>query len=108
TIRRASPRSVPPGKVSLTMSSLSRFSRLFPLMAGLPLLAAPAAAQTLEQSLAAAYQSNPTLLDERARVRQVDEALPQAESGWRPTVTVAASIGYSHTSQTPQAILPDG
>jgi outer membrane protein len=91
------------------MSSMHRVSRLLPLLAGLPLLsAAPALAQTLEQSLSAAYQTNPTLLDERARLRAVDEQLPQAEGGWRPTVTLTGSIGYSRTETTPGATLPDG
>ena len=91
------------------MSSSAHRSRLLSLLAGLPLIAAmPASGQTLEQSLSAAYQSNPTLLDERARVRVVDETLPQAEGGWRPSVTLSASIGYSRTEQTAQAILPNG
>jgi outer membrane protein len=91
------------------MSSMYRMSRLLPLLAGLPLLsAAPASAQTLEQALSAAYQSNPSLLDERARLRAVDETLPQAEGGWRPTVTLTGSIGYSRTETTPGATLPDG
>ena len=88
------------------MSSSHRLS-LFSLLAGVSLLAiAPASAQTLEQSLSAAYQSNPTLLDERARVREVDENLAQAEGGWRPSVTLTGSIGYSRTTTTPAAAIP--
>ena len=90
------------------MSSSYRLVRLLPLLAGLPLLTVPAAAQTLEQALSAAYQNNPTLLDERARLRAVDETLPQAEGGWRPTVTLTGSIGYSHTETTPAATSSNG
>lgn len=90
------------------MSSSYRLVRLLPLLAGLPLLAPPALAQTLEQALSAAYQSNPTLLDERARLRAVDETLPQAEGGWRPTVTLTGSIGYSRTETTPGAVTSSG
>jgi outer membrane protein len=90
------------------MSPSYRLTRLLPLLAGLPLFAAAASAQTLDQSLSAAYQSNPTLLDERARLRSVDETLPQAEGGWRPTVTLTGSIGYSRTETTPAATLPNG
>ena len=58
-------------------------------------LLAPAslAAQTLDEALALAYQSNPTLLAERARLRQSDEQVARALSGWRPTVTFNGDIG---------------
>ena len=48
---------------------------------------------SLEQALAAAEQTNPQLLAARARLRQVDEAVPQAVSGWRPHVSVEGQIG---------------
>jgi len=58
-------------------------------------LLAPAtlAAQTLDEALALAYQSNPTLLAERARLRQSDEQVARALSGWRPTVTFNGDVG---------------
>ena len=52
-----------------------------------------ASGQTLEQALAIAYASNPTLLAQRAAVRAVDEQVPQALSNWRPTVTVTGEAG---------------
>lgn len=58
--------------------------------AGLP--AAPSLAQTLEEALAAAYQSNPTLGAQRAQVRQVDERVAQALSGWRPTIEAFGEV----------------
>ncbi len=42
---------------------------------------------TLQEALAAAYSSNPTLLAARAALRAVDEGVPQALAGWRPTVS---------------------
>jgi outer membrane protein len=51
--------------------------------------------QTLEEALATAYQSNPTLLAARAQLRQTDEQVPQALSDWRPTVEVSGGGGQS-------------
>ncbi|MCE2510578.1 MAG: TolC family outer membrane protein [Alphaproteobacteria bacterium] len=59
------------------------------------LAAAPltAAGQTLTEALATAYQNNPTLQAQRAQLRAVDEAVPQATAGWRPTITLNAEAG---------------
>jgi outer membrane protein len=58
----------------------------------------PAQAQSLEESLSAAYSSNPQLAAERAQLRAVDEDVPQALANWRPTVTVTATAGIEHSS----------
>ncbi len=50
--------------------------------------------RTLQQALAAAYSTNPTLLAARAALRSVDEGVPQALAGWRPQVTFGSSVGY--------------
>jgi outer membrane protein len=50
-------------------------------------------ATTIQEALAAAYASNPALLAERAKLRATDEDVPQALSGWRPTVTVTGTAG---------------
>ncbi len=55
----------------------------------------PAAAETLNEALAAAYSSNPTLLAQRARLRATDESLPEARSGWLPTVTADGDAGVA-------------
>lgn len=57
--------------------------------------AAPVAARAegLVDALAAAYESNPTIQAQRARLRATDEGLPQALAGWRPTVTLAGEAG---------------
>jgi outer membrane protein len=54
-----------------------------------------ASGQTLEEALALAYQSNPTLLSARAQLRQTDEQVPQALADWRPTVEAGAGGGQS-------------
>ena len=54
-------------------------------------------AETIESALAAAYSSNPTLNAQRAGTRAVDENIPIAKSGLRPTITGNANIGLSRT-----------
>ncbi len=56
-----------------------------------------AEAETLNSALAKAYQNNPQLNAQRAIVRQTDEAVPQALSGYRPTLSVTASAGPQYT-----------
>ena len=55
----------------------------------------PAKAQSLEDALANAYVSNPTIELQRAQLRATDELVPQALSGYRPTVEATADAGYS-------------
>ena len=61
----------------------------------LAVLAAPwaARAETLPEALVRAYQDNPQLNAERAKLRGTDENVPQALSGYRPQVTVGLSAG---------------
>jgi outer membrane protein len=47
---------------------------------------------TLTAALVLAYQNNPQLNAERARQRATDENVPQALSGYRPTVTATADV----------------
>ena len=54
-----------------------------------------ARSQTLEEALAAAYLSNPTIEAQRAAVRATDELVPQALSDWRPNVTLQSSVQTS-------------
>jgi outer membrane protein len=57
-----------------------------------------AAAQTLTQALAETYNTNPTLLAQRALLRATDESVPQALSGWRPTVNFTGNLGGTRAS----------
>jgi outer membrane protein len=65
----------------------------------------PASAETLIQALARAYENNPQLNAQRAIVRQNDEAVSQALSGYRPTISANASLGREW-SDTKQVIPP--
>ena len=47
-------------------------------------------AESLREALASAYQYNPKLDAERARLRATDEEVPRAQSGYRPTVVGSA------------------
>ncbi len=62
-------------------------------------LAGGASAETLSGAWAKAYLSSPTLAAQRAQVRTVDEGVPQARSGWRPTVSVTANTGIQYVDQ---------
>src|SRR6266851_4239511 len=71
------------------------------LTAGVLISGVPAAAQTLTESFAYAYNNNPQLLAQRAALRATDEGVPQALANWRPTVNFTGSAGredgFSHT-----------
>jgi outer membrane protein len=73
------------------------------LAAGLAgLFPRPLNAETIESALAKAYQNNPQLNAQRAIVREADEGVPEALSGYRPSIAANASIGreYSNLQQT--------
>jgi outer membrane protein len=57
------------------------------------------AADTLLGALGQAYQANPQLNSQRAIVRQTDENVPQALSGYRPQINVTASASETYTFQ---------
>ena len=64
----------------------------------------PAGAQSLEEALARAYVSNPTIESQRAQLRATDELVPQALSGYRPTVEAGANAVNSNvTTRLPKA-----
>ncbi len=72
--------------------------------------AAEANADSLQDALVETYTTNPQLLAERANVRATDEGVPQALSGWRPTVQFTGSVGYQNNETSPAAppTLPAG
>jgi outer membrane protein len=59
-------------------------------------------AESLNEALRWAYESNPTLQAERAKLRATDELVPIAKSGWRPTV-VARGVGQQQWSNTDES-----
>jgi outer membrane protein len=54
----------------------------------------------MESALAKAYQNNPQLNAQRAIVRQSDEGVAQAMSGYRPTLSATASVAEQYTNIT--------
>jgi outer membrane protein len=61
------------------------------------------AAETLQEALVKAYQTNPQLNAERARQRGTDENVPQALAGYRPQIIASLSAGL----QAVRNLLPD-
>ncbi len=96
-------RAIPPDRAVRTRPGISqtmaRTARTLLVAASIllpPGLLAPAAgAQTLQEALARAYADNPALAAARAQLRVVDENVPQALAGWRPTVSLSGSAGYA-------------
>lgn len=77
-----------------TVTRLARLTRACAVVAICTLASAsPGAAQHLKDALAQAYQTNPSMLSERARLRATDENVAQALSGWRPQVSIAFAGG---------------
>jgi len=66
--------------------------------AAMAMLSMPASADTLFGAMEKAYVTNPTLNAARAGQRATDELVPQALSGWRPTIGVGAQINKSYSS----------
>lgn len=60
-------------------------------------MSGPAWAETLKDALALAYQTNPTLLAQRANQRALDESIVQARAGLRPQLDVTLSANYSRS-----------
>lgn len=58
-------------------------------------MGAPAWAETLQEAIALAYQTNPSILAQRANQRALDETIVQARAGLRPTVDVSAGANYA-------------
>ncbi len=68
--------------------------------------AVPCGAQSFEAALAQAYLYNPQLASSRAALRQSDEGVPRALSGWRPSVSVLGEVGKSVVSDSLSAVNP--
>ena len=64
------------------------------------LATAPARADLLFDALASTYVTNPNLNAARAAVRGADEDVPQALSGYRPTVGLTADLGVETDRST--------
>ena len=86
------------GKRMRLQNGTTRREQAFTRVAGLFLASSvvalagigPSTAQTLNEALASAYLSNPTLRAAQAELRRTDEQVPQALAGWRPQADVTA------------------
>ena len=76
------------------------------VLAGAALQPAPATAESLQEALANAYRSNPNLEAARRGLGATNEAVPQAKSGWRPSVTVRGQAGRQRTDSEPTGTQP--
>lgn len=75
--------------------------RLLALGAALMAITGVARAETLQDALAEAYDSNPQLLSERAHLRAVDENVPQALANWRPSIQFTGAAGAERQTNSP-------
>ena len=66
--------------------------------------AGPAQGLTLDEALAAAYASSPALQAERAKLRATDETVPQALSGYRPTLQASGTFGRQRDNTTARGL----
>jgi len=71
--------------------NLNRMIAILLASASLVGVTASARGQTMDGALAQAYMSNPTLNAQRAGARAYDENVPQALSGYRPTLSATAN-----------------
>src|SRR5579863_5039135 len=84
-----------------------RFGLLGALVLGcLPFGPAYAEVQTFEQALTQAYQTNPMLQAERAKLRETDEQVSQALSNWRPDIEATANVGKESATVSDSASAP--
>ena len=61
-------------------------------------------AESLNDALASAYQFNPEIDAERARLRATDENVAQAMSGFRPRVDAQADVNVQHLNTRPDSL----
>ena len=65
-------------------------------------------ADTMRGALTQAYQNNPQLNAQRAQVRATDESVPQALSGYRPRISLSATVGEQFLDSTSKSTSPTG
>ena len=77
---------------------------LVALLAFLPASSPMAVAETLREAMALAYQTNPRLDAERARLRATDEDVPRAKAGFRPRASLNADTGRQTIKTVPGSV----
>lgn len=61
-------------------------------------------AENLQGAMAKAYANNPALQSARAALKITDENVPQALSGWRPSLSVSSTAGKDYSDTDPGPI----
>jgi outer membrane protein len=84
----------------LIRSDTSRYGCGLVMLAFVLALPGEARAQTLADALVRVYQTNPQLNAQRAQLRVTDENVPQALSGYRPTLSASVSGGINPLTNT--------
>ncbi len=74
------------------------------------MIGGPASAETIAEALALAYSNNPNINAQRAATRAVDENVPIAKSGLRPSVSASADISrtWSDNGNRSTELTPGG
>ncbi len=62
--------------------------------------AGPTHAEDIAEAISLAYETNPTLISQRAQLQATDEGYVQAEAGFRPSASLQASASYSKAPQS--------
>jgi outer membrane protein len=75
-------------------------------LGSVPFAPAYAEVTTFNQALTQAYQTNPALQAERAKLRETDEQVSQALSNWRPDIEATASTGLSNQTISDSSTAP--
>jgi outer membrane protein len=88
-------------RVPLMVATSLHRSKLLAFGVVLMAFVGTARAETLQDALSDAYETNPQLLSERAHLRAVDEGVPQALSNWRPTIQFTGAAGALRTTNSP-------
>jgi len=91
---------VAPKEASIKLMRRFRSAAVIFMFAVAIMSTSPAPAETIESAMAYAYQNNPQLNAQRAAVRQTDEGVAQALSGYRPTIGATVNLGKEYTDTT--------
>jgi outer membrane protein len=65
------------------------------------------ASETLNKALAKAYLTNPDMVAARINLRKINESVPRAKAGWRPTVSSSLSLGSSYSETKTSGVTTD-
>lgn len=91
-----------------TKEEFSMKKALFSALLAGTFLTAEAHAQTVFEALSDAYNTNPTLLSQRAYLRSVDENVAIAKSGYRPNIYIQGKYADTNVSHDNYSQSKDG